>query len=126
MLKTVLIAPACAAALLFGARGALADGSAAEPDWRQQGAASFYARAHQGRPTASGAPFDAEQLTAAHAFLPFGTRVRVRLVGSGQDVVVVITDRLRSASRVIDLSLGAARRLGMVRRGVAMVELSAL
>ncbi len=64
------------------------------------------------------------ELTAAHPWLPFGSRVRVTLRDTGQAVVVVVTDRLHSARRVIDLSLGAARELGMLRRGVAHVVLA--
>jgi len=90
----------------------------------ETGSASYYGRAHQGRRTASGKRFDQKALTAAHPWLPFGTRVRVTLMGTGRSVVVEITDRLYSNRRVVDLSLAAARALGMVRQGVAMVSLS--
>ncbi len=64
-------------------------------------------------------------MTAAHRRLPFGSRVRVKDVKTGREVVVTITDRgpfLKS--RVIDLSHQAAKELGIVGRGLAMVELS--
>jgi rare lipoprotein A len=111
------------AALLLFAHGAPA--RAADPhsltDYEEQGQASFYGPGWHGRRTASGAVFDMHALTAAHRWLPFGTRVRVRLAETGEEVEVMITDRLRSARRVIDLSLGAAQALGIVRRGVAQV-----
>jgi len=110
------------ALLLFAHEGAA---RAADPhsltDYEEQGQASFYGPGWHGRRTASGAVFDMHALTAAHRWLPFGTRVRVRLAETGEEVEVMITDRLRSARRVIDLSLGAAQALGIVRRGVAQV-----
>ena len=88
------------------------------------GTASYYGRAHQGRRTASGERFDHNMLTAAHSWLPFGTKVRVTLAGTSRSVVVVITDRLSSARRVIDLSVAAAQLLGMMRQGLATVSLT--
>lgn len=90
----------------------------------ETGAASYYGKAHQGRRTASGQRFDEHDMTAAHPWLPFGTKVRVTLLSTGRSVVVEITDRLHSTRRIVDLSLGAARALGMVRQGVAVVALS--
>ncbi|WP_349631121.1 septal ring lytic transglycosylase RlpA family protein [Bradyrhizobium jicamae] len=71
------------------------------------------------RKTASGTPFLRDALTAAHRSLPFGARVRVTELKSGKSVVVRITDRgpwVRD--RVLDLSLGTARNLGITDRGV--------
>jgi rare lipoprotein A len=90
----------------------------------ETGLASYYGRSHQGRRTASGAQFDRNILTAAHPWLPFGTRVRVTVAGTGRSVVVVINDRLASRRRIIDLSVAAARTLGMLSEGVAVVSLS--
>lgn len=90
----------------------------------ESGMASYYGKAHQGRKTASGTRFNQEDLTAAHPWLPFGTRLRVTVDDSGRSVVVVITDRLYSKRRVIDLSVAAARRLGIMRQGIASVSLS--
>ncbi|WP_354240295.1 septal ring lytic transglycosylase RlpA family protein [Bradyrhizobium sp. LA2.1] len=73
---------------------------------------------------ASGTTFDRDSLTAAHRNLPLGTHVRVTDPKSSKSVVVRITDRgpwIRS--RVIDLSLAAARSLGFTNRGVAQVVL---
>ena len=89
----------------------------------EAGTASYYGNRHQGRPTASGARFDQRMLTAAHAWLPFGTKVRVTALNSGKSVIVTITDRLYSKRRVIDLSTAAAQLLGMMRAGLTEVSL---
>jgi rare lipoprotein A len=83
------------------------------------GRASYYA--YRGGKTASGRPFDANALTAAHRTLPFGTRLRVTNLKTHKSVEVLITDRgPASKSRVLDLSAAAARALGM--SGVATVR----
>jgi hypothetical protein len=88
------------------------------------GQASFYAHEFAGRRTASGERFNPEALTAAHRTLPMGTRVRVTNLRNGQSVIVRITDRGPfKKGRIIDLSLAAARVIGMVRSGVAQVKL---
>jgi rare lipoprotein A len=66
-------------------------------------------------------------LTAAHRSLPFGTKVRVTDVATNKSVVVRITDRgPRARDRVLDLSLGAARSLGIMDRGVVQVRAEVL
>lgn len=86
--------------------------------------ASWYGARLQGRRTASGEHFDMHALTAAHRRLPFGTRVRVRSVDTGREVVVRINDRgPRHPGREIDLSAAAARALGIEHLGVARVQL---
>jgi rare lipoprotein A len=92
----------------------------------ESGMASWYGRFHQGRITSSGQRFDQNQLTAAHRWLPLGSRVRVRLVGTDRTVDVIINDRPGTRRRIIDLSREAARQLGMIRRGTALVSLSRL
>lgn len=90
------------------------------------GMASWYGWQFHGRPTASGEQYDMFALTAAHPTLPFDTLVRVSLV-DGSSVDVRINDRGPFVDdRVIDLSLGAARELGMLRSGVARVRLKVL
>jgi rare lipoprotein A len=89
------------------------------------GKASYYSYA-KGK-TANGSSFNRDSLTAAHRNLSFGTRVRVTDLASSKSVVVRITDRgpwVRG--RVLDLSLGAARRLGITDRGVAQVRAEVL
>jgi rare lipoprotein A len=119
-----LAATALLALVHSGAHAQRAAATAPEGWIGQTGTASYYGRAHQGRRTASGGRFDENELTAAHPWLPFGSKVRVTLQGTGHSVVVTITDRLYSARRVIDLSMAAARLLGMVRQGVGTVSLS--
>jgi rare lipoprotein A (peptidoglycan hydrolase) len=85
------------------------------------GRASFYSL--PGQQVASGGQFVPEGLTAAHRTLPFGTRLRVTDPKSGRSVVVVVNDRgPYIGGRVLDLSLGAARALGMTDRGVIQVR----
>ncbi len=88
------------------------------------GVASYYGGRHNGRRTSSGEIFDEHAMTAAHATLPFGTKVLVRLKGTERAIVVTITDRLYSRHRIIDLSEGAAEQLGILREGLAMVVLT--
>jgi rare lipoprotein A len=86
-----------------------------------QGLASFYS---EGTQTASGEKFDANELTAAHPTLPFGTKLRVTNVTNGQSVTVRVNDRGPYVpGRVVDVSYSAARTLGMVGGGVAKVKL---
>jgi rare lipoprotein A len=89
----------------------------------ESGTASYYGARYDGRRSASGARYDQMALTAAHPWLPFGTKVKVTLAGTGRTVIVTITDRLYSSSRVVDLSVAAARQLGMISRGLATVTL---
>jgi peptidoglycan lytic transglycosylase len=91
----------------------------------QVGVASYYGREHDGRRTASGEVFDMNDLTAAHRTLPFGTRVRVTNLANGREVTVRINDRGPfRRGRILDLSYAAARKLGMVGRGVAKVRVA--
>jgi rare lipoprotein A len=92
-----------------------------------RGVASYYGYDGSGNRTASGQRFNPEGLTAAHRHLPFGTKVRVTNTRNGRSVVVRINDRgpfIRG--RVIDLSVAAARILGMMGSGVAPVRIEVL
>ena len=89
-----------------------------------QGIASYYADEFNGRTTANGEVFDMHAMTAAHRSLPFDTRVKVRNLENGREVIVRINDRGPFVdNRVIDLSLGAAREIGLVASGTAPVQL---
>ena len=93
----------------------------------QIGLASWYGgQRWHGNRTSSGDIYNQDALTAAHSSLPLGSRVRVTLVDSGRDVVVTINDRPGTRKRIIDLSRAAARELGILERGVAMVTLTPL
>ncbi len=90
----------------------------------QCGKASWYALYSR---TASGEMMNPKLMTAAHRSLPFGTRVEVTNLTNGKSVVVRINDRGPFVKgRVIDVSKGAARKIGMVRPGVAKVKVTAL
>ena len=90
----------------------------------KSGMASWYGSVLQGHRTASGRRFDMNELTAAHRTLPFGSLVKVTDLRNKRSVVVTITDRgVLYPERVIDLSLGAARELQMVKMGVDPVRL---
>ena len=92
------------------------------PATAQSGAASWYGSGHR---TANGERFNPNGLTAAHRSLPFGTRVRVENRRTGRSVVVRINDRGPFArGRIIDLSRGSARALGM--GGTSYVSLRVL
>jgi rare lipoprotein A len=94
------------------------------PVWvGESGTASYYASRYNGRQSASGGRYDQMALTAAHPWLPFGTKVKVTLAGTGRTVIVTITDRLYSSKRIVDLSVAAARQLGIISRGLATVTL---
>jgi rare lipoprotein A len=93
----------------------------------EQGIASWYGGPFDGQRAASGEIYHQEQLTAAHRTLAFGTRVRVKRTDSGQSVIVRINDRgPYVASRIIDLSLAAARGLGMTTPGLVPVTVEVL
>lgn len=89
----------------------------------QHGSASYYSDAFAGRPTASGAPYEPHEFTAAHRSLPFGSVLRVTRRDGGQVVYVRVTDRGPFArGRIVDLSRAAAEQLGMMRAGVVKVK----
>jgi rare lipoprotein A len=112
--------------LVLGCMALLPPDLLAEPQRRtrrvETGYATFYSRAFEGNKTASGKPFDADALVAAHRALPFGTVVRVTNLENGRRVTVRIVDRgpygrnWREGT-IIDLSLAAGRRLGMLKEG---------
>src|SRR5271165_4321012 len=88
----------------------------------QVGKASWYGRHFQNKKTASGEPYDMNDLTAAHRKLPLGSWVKVTNLKNDRSVMVRINDRGPvMKSRIIDLSYGAAKMLGM--SGVSSVRL---
>jgi rare lipoprotein A len=91
------------------------------------GTASWYGHEFARRRTASGERFNPHGLTGAHRTLPLGTKVLVTNLRNGRTVLVTITDRgPYLPRREIDLSLGAARALDMVERGVTRVKIEPL
>jgi rare lipoprotein A len=92
------------------------------------GVASFYGPGFEGEETASGRIFDSDEMVAAHRTLPFGTRVRVTNLENERSVVLRIIDRGPYVGRntIIDVSKGAARRLGFVKDGRVEVKVEVL
>lgn len=90
----------------------------------QKGKATFYSKRATGARTANGERLHHDSLTCAHRTYPFGTLLRVKNPANGKEVVVRVTDRgpfIRG--RIIDLSWRAAKELGIIAQGVAMVEI---
>jgi rare lipoprotein A len=97
-------------------------GSGGLSESQKRGNASWYGPRHDGKKTASGEVFRKDGLTAAHRTLPFGTYVKVTNLKNEREVTVRINDRgPYSAGRIIDVSEEAARRLDLIRQGVAPV-----
>ena len=85
------------------------------------GVASYYS---EGTETASGEPFNPQELTAAHPNLPFGTHLRVTNLATGQSVVVRVNDRGPFIhGRSVDVSYSAAQKLGFLDTGVTKVKM---
>ena len=100
-----------------------------EPEARHlaTGEASYYGPGFAGRPTANGERFNPSEMTAAHRTLPFGTRLRVTNERNGKSVVVRVNDRGPYAgNRILDLSEGAASKIGMLSSGTARVRIDVL
>jgi rare lipoprotein A len=102
-------------------------------DYRQEGVASWYGY-ESGRMTANGEVFDPDGLTAAHKYLPIPMFVKVTNLENGRSVIVRVNDRgpfpsernAGSGDRIIDLSMGAAKRLDFYNKGLARVRVEAI
>jgi rare lipoprotein A len=93
------------------------------PGERFSAVASWYGEPFHGRLTASGERYDMHGFTAAHRSLPFGTRLKVTYLETGQSSVVTVTDRGPFVrGRHLDLSYGAAKEIGLVGEGVGRVN----
>ncbi|UIJ72028.1 septal ring lytic transglycosylase RlpA family protein [Aurantimonas sp. HBX-1] len=126
LLRTALTAALFAGTLAGGYAGGT-DEVVAQPRHVASGAASYYGKRFHGRTTANGERFNMNSMTAAHRTLPFGTKVKVTNRRNGKSVVVRINDRGPfHGKRIIDLSQGAASRIGMISSGTASVSLDVL
>jgi rare lipoprotein A len=102
-----------------------APGDAGSREIFERGGASWYGIQFHQRKTANGERFDMSAMTAAHKTLPFNTRVCVRSLVNGREVLVRINDRGPYASgRIIDLSRAAAESIGMLGMGIKQVALA--
>ena len=93
----------------------------------ERGMASWYGPKFHGRKTSSGERYDMYQMTAAHKTLPLPTYARVTNLENGRSAVVKINDRGPFVDdRIIDLSFAAAKKLGVVQKGTARVEVASI
>lgn len=91
---------------------------------KQVGVASYYGAEFHGRPTASGEIFDMNGFTCAHRTLPLGTIVRITNLENGKSIELKVNDRGPFVDgRIVDLSRGAAEKLGMIQLGTAIVKI---
>jgi rare lipoprotein A len=92
-----------------------------------EGIASYYAHDFHGKKTSSGETYNMNAFTAAHRTLPFGTKIRVTNLENHKTVIVKVNDRGPfKEGRIIDLSLGAAKKIDLVLSGTARVRLEVL
>lgn len=90
--------------------------------YKAKGVASWYGSHGRNKKTSTGERYNMYAMTAAHPTLPIATRVRVKNLNNGRSIVVRINDRGPFLSnRIIDLSFGAAKKLGI--KGLAPVEI---
>jgi rare lipoprotein A len=99
--------------------------------YEQEGVASWYGEETRkkkgGHMTANGEAFDPDGLTAAHKYLPLPFHVRVKNLDNGRSILVRVNDRGPFVEgRIIDLSVGAARKLGFFKKGTARVLVEAV
>ena len=87
------------------------------------GMASWYGPGYNGKRTACGDRFDQDAMTAAHGTYPCNTRVKVTLLSTGKSVIVTINDLFPNhKGRLIDVSRGAARKIGLIGPGTGKVR----
>jgi rare lipoprotein A len=106
--------------------------------YEETGVASWYGyetlRNNKGRMTANGEVFDPKQMTAAHKYLPLPTHVKVTNLENNRSIIVRVNDRgpfpsdrnPSSGDRIIDLSAGAAKKLGFYQKGLARVKVETI
>ncbi len=93
----------------------------------ETGIASFYSDEFNGKPTYSGTIYNMNGLSAAHPTYPMGTIIRVTNLSNMKSVVIEVNDRMPlHPDRIIDLSLGTARVLGMENKGLQKVRIEVL
>ena len=92
--------------------------------WAEKGHASWYALTTK---TASGERCDPWAMTAAHRSLPFGTVVSIENLRNGRRVLVRVNDRGPFVGgRIVDVTKGAAIRLGFLKDGITRVRLTVI
>jgi rare lipoprotein A len=110
--------------VLFTGCGAVHNAQMSEMGKIQFGVASWYSNDFHGSRTSSGEKYDKDSFTAAHRMLPYGTIIKVTNTKNGRSAYVRVNDRgPHKASRKIDMSYAAAKKIGMINDGVARVRL---
>lgn len=110
--------------LLFTTVAAVTSMSESQILFTQQGNASYYADRFHGRRMANGQLYHRDSMTCAHLRYPLGTKLLVRNIVNGREVVVTVTDRGPYTRKfVIDLSRAAARQLDIIHYGFQPVEI---
>jgi rare lipoprotein A len=93
----------------------------------QVGVASYYGKDFHGRKTANGETYDMYAMTCAHKELPFNTMLLVTNLDNGRQIKVRVNDRGPFVkNRIIDLSKGAAKKIGLIQTGTARVRLEVI
>ena len=120
----------CLVTVLLAMGRPAASGTAATPAV-QQGLASWYGPGFHGEETASGEIFDQREMVAAHRTLPLGSIIRVTNLENGRRLNLRVIDRgpygrNRRKGTILDVSRGAARRLGFVEDGLVRVRIEVL
>lgn len=122
--RRTMTALALVASVVTACASRPAPGPSIERGGVQRGTASWYGPGFHGKPTASGAIYDQDGMSAAHRTIALGSRIRVTHLGNGRTVEVVVNDRGPfKGRRILDLSRGAARALDMEQAGLAEVEI---
>jgi rare lipoprotein A len=92
-----------------------------------EGVVSYYAHDFHGKKTSNGETFDMNSLTAAHRTFPFGTKVRVTNLENSKVVIIRVNDRGPFVDgRIMDLSMGAAKEIDLIKSGTTKAKLEVL
>jgi rare lipoprotein A len=92
-----------------------------------EGIVSYYAHDFHGKETSNGETFNMNELTAAHRTFPFGTKVKVTNLENNKIVIVRVNDRGPFVEgRIMDLSMGAAKEIGLIKTGTTRARLEVL
>lgn len=103
----------------------LSAGATTQAQLLSKGKASYYSDFLHGMKMSNGIPYHRDSMTCAHLSLPFGTLLKVHNLRNGREVVVEVTDRGPFCKKyILDLSRAAAKKLGILGRGYAPVEVS--
>lgn len=125
---TLLASPFLTQAATAHSSSDIARSSSALPPVTEKGLASWYGgKKLAGKRTASGERFRHDDLTAAHPYLPLGTKLLIQAPSTGRSIIVRVNDRGPFGSnRILDLSKGAAVSLGIIHRGISQITVRVL